>query len=205
MPTLGKTTTPTTPTFGWIQNFGSVAMPFTTSQSGLYDAVTFWVAGDGATVKIHGVIWDSSGNVLAFGPGVNTSGGSGSGVGATQWFTDTFSTPVFIASGTSIYIGWQTDTHSQCDWAFNGNDHSPNAVTVSSAFGSTGQSLSGHTTESPNGAVAVYTTYTQAGLWIAPGGTVVAPVAVWVNTGSGPVKAKGVWVNNGSGGVKQIW
>lgn len=197
MATLGKTTTPSTPTFGWVQNFGSVAMSFTTSQAGWYTSVSFWAAG--SSLKIHGVIWDASGNVLAFGPGVVTSGGTASGTGATQWWTDTFSGPVFIPGGVTVFVGWQTDTHTQYEWGYNGNDHSPNAVTLSSAYGSTGQSLAGYSTESPNGAVAAYATYTPAGIKVRRSGAwVLAPVYVRRSGAWVPVKVyvrrSGAWV-----------
>lgn len=205
MSTLGKTTTPTTGSFGYVENYGTVAMQFTTSQSGLYSSVSFCAAAYSGSLKIHGVIWDASGNVLAFGPGVTTSGGTVGGDGDQTWFTDSFSTPVFIAGGTTIYIGWQTDTHTQYVWAYNGNDHSPNAVWNNALYGTTGQGIGSNSVMSPNGAVAAYATYSQAGVWIEPSGTVKAPVAIWCNPAGTVVKAKGVWVSNGSGGVKQIW
>ena len=206
MPTLGKTTTPNTSQFGYIQNYGSVGMKFTTTESGLYQSVSFCAAAYSGTLKIHGVIWDqATGAVLAFGPGVTTSGGTVGGDGDQTWFTDTFATPLFLPAGSVIHIGWQTDTHTQYVWAYNGNDQSPAASWLTSAYGSTGQSFSGHVAMSPSGAVAAYATYAKAGVWIEPSGTVEAPVAIWCNPGSGPVRVVGIWVNNGAGGVKQIW
>jgi hypothetical protein len=166
MANIGKTTTPSTGSFGYVENYGSVGMQFTPTQSGLYSSVSFCAAAYSGSLKIHGVIWDASGNVLAFGPGVTTSGGTVGGDGDQTWYTDTFSSPVFIAANTTIFIGWQTDTHTQYVWAYNGNDHSPNAGWLTSAYGSTGQSFAGNTTMSPNGAVAAYATYTPASMYV---------------------------------------
>ena len=172
--TLGKTTTPTTGTHGYIFDgtHSQVFMPFTTTKDGLYKSVTFWAAG-ASTLKLHGAIWVSpSDDAVAFGPGVNTSGGAASGVGATQWYTDTFATPVFIAAGTTIFIGWQRDAASgTIYWAYNGSDHSPNAQWFT-GHGATGQNITGATFQSPAGAVAAYATYDLAGgLGLASGGS----------------------------------
>lgn len=161
MAVLGKNTTPSTPTFGFVST-GShmqVAMNFTTTQPGLYTSVSFWAAGS-STLTIHGVIWSSGGSVLAFGPGQSTSGGHASGTGASTWYTDTFSTPLYIASGTNIWIGWQANSAATVDFAFNGNDHSPDSK-WNTASGSTGQAFSaGSTSATYTGAVAAYATYT---------------------------------------------
>lgn len=185
MATLGKTTTPSAGPFGFVQNFGSVGMQFTPGGGGLYTAVSFCAAAYTGTLKIHGVIWDASGNVLAFGPGVTTSGGTTSGAGDTTWFTDTFTTPVFIPAGT-IFIGWQTDTHTQYVWAYNGNDHSPNAGWLNSAFGATGQSFAGNTAMSPAGAVAAYATYTPASAYVRRSGA-------WATAQSVSGRRTGAW------------
>ena len=203
MSTLGKTTTPTWPTFGYDQNTNQQVAILQTvpTGGGFFQSVSFWAAQDGSSHGvIHGVIWDSSGNVLAFGPGVNTTGGViGSGhVGSTQWWTDTFTTPIFIAGGTQIYIGWQPDgTGVNVDWAYNGNDNSPQAQ-AHSASGATGKSFAGHTTESPTGAVATYATYShiavrRGGAWVVP--TInTRRSSAWSAT-TPRVRRGGVWVS----------
>jgi hypothetical protein len=201
MGTLGKTTTPTWPTFGWIQQSQkAVAIAETVPSPGaVFTSVTFWASCDGGTADyIWGCIWDSSGNILRYGSGVLTTGGiTGSGhVGATQWYTDTLSSPLFVASGTSILIGWQpnSSTHTT-DWAYNGGDHSPNAV-WSTASGTPGNHT--FTTQSPNGAVAVYATYTPAGGYVSRSGIWTAGEADRRASGAfgaGPdyVRRSGVW------------
>ena len=177
MATLGKTATPNTGTHGF--NTGTakaIAMLFTMPVTGYITSVTFWAATiTPNTDNIWGVIWDSSGNVLAHGSGVPTSGGSASGVGATQFYTDTLMTPLLVTAGTQIYIGWQPNSSSHSvAWAYNGTDHSPNAEQNSASGTPTGASFAGHTTSTPNGAVAAYATYTPAqirrwhsGAWVA--------------------------------------
>lgn len=206
MSTLGNATTPTTPTYGWI-NSGThmqVADSYTVpAGGGLFSSISFWAAGSG-TLTIHGVIWDSSGTVLAFGPGVSTSGGAGSGVGATAWNTDTLSTPVFIAGGTTIYIGWQCNSAASTYWAYNGNITSP-STQWNTPSGSSGQSFSGHATQSPAGIVAAYATYTPGGIYVntgTPASPVWTPAELSVNTGTpaSPVwtPANGLYVNTGT-------
>ena len=201
MATIGKTTTPSTPTFGYIASGteSQVFMPFTTTEGGLYTSVTFWAAG-GSALVLHGVIWVSpSDNAIAFGPGVSTSGGSASGVGAVRWVTDTFASPVFIAANTTIFIGWQRDASSgTIYWAYNGNDHSPNAQWFT-GFGSTGQNITGATQQSPAGAVAAYATYTpvaanvrRSGAWTA-GETDERRSGVWTPSGENAARRSGVW------------
>jgi hypothetical protein len=156
------------------------------------------------------VIWDSSGNVLAFGPGQSTSGGTSSGVGATQWYTDTFASPVYIVGGTSVFIGWQADSAATIDYAYNGTDHSPDARWFTNS-GSSGQTFSGNTAQTPAGAVASYATYTPGGAYVntgTSGSPVWTPAGVFVNTGTSgsPVwtPANGVYVNTGTSG-SPVW
>lgn len=177
MATLGKTTTPTTGTHGFITNTAkAVAMLFTMPTTGFITSVTFWAATTTPnTDNIWGVIWDSSGNVLGHGSGVSTSGGTSSGVGATQWYTDTLTTPLLVAAGTQIFIGWQPNSSTNSvSWAYNGSDHSPDARWNGASGTPSGASFSGNTAQSPAGAVAAYATYTPAqmkrwhsGAWVA--------------------------------------
>lgn len=173
MATLGKTTSPSWPTFGWIDTTAfTVAELYTMpAPGGIFRSVTFWAASHGAgSQKIFGVIMDSSGNLLARGPGVFTSGGVAvdGNVGSSQWYTDTLQSPLFVAAGTQIYIGWCPNSSSVAvDWAYNGNDHSPNARWKNTGGGTpTGAFFSGHSQMSPAGAVAVYGTYDPAGGYV---------------------------------------
>lgn len=172
MSTLGKTATPNTGTHGWYTlTARQVAILQTVPSPGaIFTSVTFWAATTTPNSDyLWGVIWDSSGNVLGHGSGVLTSGGTSSGTGASSWVTDTLTAELFVAAGTTIYIGWQPNsaTHST-SWAYNGSDHSPNAEFHSaSGFPS---SFAGHSTMNngggSQGAIAAYATYTPAGGYV---------------------------------------
>lgn len=168
MGTLGNSTTPTWPTYGWIQQTQkAVAGLWTVPSPGIIiTSVTFWASCDGATSDyIWGAIWDSSGNILAHGSGVLTTGGiTGTGhVGATQFYTDTLTSPLFVAAGTNIYIGWQPNSASHTtDWAYNGG--SGPAAVWATASGTPGNVT--FSAQSPSGEVAAYCTYTPAGGYV---------------------------------------
>jgi hypothetical protein len=196
MPTLGKTATPNSGTHGYI--LGSqkqVGMLFTVpAGGGLFQSVSFWAATT-TSGYIWGVIWDSGGTVLVNGVGVNTSGGAQNGTGPGgdgQFHTDTFTTPKYIAGGTSIYIGWQNNDATNTYWAYNGGDHSPNAEWRGGVTGSPA-SFSGHSAESPSGAVAAYATYILAGGNVYRSG-VWTPTEVDVRRSGANNAAAGVWV-----------
>jgi hypothetical protein len=177
---LGKDVTPNTGTHGWYTLTGrQVAILQTVPSPGaILHSVFFWAATTSPNSDyLWGVIWDSSGNVLAHGSGVLTSGGQSSNVGATQWYEDILTDDYFVTAGTQIYIGWQpnSSTHST-SWAYNGNDHSPNAHFhsasgfPSSFAGNTEMNVSGGS----KGAVATYATYTPAGGYVSRSGLWVA-------------------------------
>lgn|SRR5678815_305248 len=205
MATLGKSTTPTSGTHGWINDSQKqVAMLFTVPSGGaLFTSVSFWAA-TATSGYIWGVIWDSSGAVLRYGSGVNTSGGASHNPGPGgdgQFHTDTLSSPLFVAGGQQIYIGWQNNDTTSTFWAYNGNDHSPNAewrggVTASPT------SFAGHSQESPAGAVAAYATYTpgggkvrRSGVWQPLTTVKVRRSGGWVDVTSRKVRRSGAWVD----------
>ena len=190
MATLGNSTTPT---FGFDQ-FTSTAnqaaqlytMP---AGGGLITDVTFYGSGNGASSNTaYGCIWDSGGTLLAQGAGVATTGGSGAG-GGQAWHTDTLTSPLFVAGGTSIYIGWQRSTATTFDWSFAGDG----ATSVAYRTAGNTPSNFGTTVTVQNGSIGAYATYTPGGGKVNTG-TAVSPV--WtpvtgkVNTGT---SASPVW------------
>ena len=165
MATLGKTATPNSSTHGWIADNGkSVGMRFTMpAGGGIVTSVSIWAAGNGSNVVgLRGAIWDATSNaLLASGNSVSTSGGSSSSPGGDgAWHTSPFigGAQVFIAGGTDIFIGWVPTNSLLTDWAYNGGDHSPDAVWKT--MSGTPAGISGYSTESPAGAVACFMTYT---------------------------------------------
>lgn len=201
MATLGNSTTPT---FGFDQftsTANQAAQWYTVPSAIVISSVSFYGSGNGASSNTaYGCIWSNTGVLLAQGSGVSTSGGSGSG-GGQAWHTDTLTSPLYVAAGTQIYIGWQRSTATTFDWSF-ANDNATNvgyhtAGNTPSNFGA-GASVQ-------NGSIGAYATYSPAGVWIEPAGVVKAPVAVWCNPGSGPAHVVAIYVSNGAGGVKRIW
>lgn len=201
MATLGNTSTPS---FGWNQ-FSSTANQAAESYTvptggGVFSSVSFYGSGDGASSNTaYGCIWSSGGTLLAQGSGVNTTGGSGSG-GGQAWHTDTLTSPLFIAGGTVIYIGWQRSTATTFDWSF--------ASTGSAAYhtaGNTPSNFGTSTTAPTNGTIGAYATYTPGGGYVntgPPAAPVWTAAEVLVNTGTpaAPVwtPATGTAVNTGT-------
>jgi len=210
MATLGNSTTPT---------FGFDAFNSTANQAGelytvpagggTFTSVSFYGSGDGATtVKAYGCLWDSSGNLLAAGSGINTSGGSQT-AGGQAWHTDTLTSPVSIAGGTQIFIGWWRQASTGTfDWSFAGDGSTAVHYHTDSltAPGHTGTSVTVQ-----NGSIGAYATYTPGGEAYINTGTSAAPVwtagVVQVNTGT---SAAPVWtvaeadVNTGTS-VAPVW
>lgn len=199
MATLGNTTTPT---YGWdsyLSTANQAAEAYTVpAGGGIFSSVSFYASGDGGTANVaYGCIWDSSGNLLAHGSGVSTSGGSGA-AGAQAWHTDTLTAPLTVAGGTTIYIGWQRSTASTFDWSF-ANDGAAvsyhTAGNTPSNFG-TGVSVQ-------NGSIGAYGTYTvntgqkvyvrRSGSWIQVGTVRVRRSGAWV-TATAKVRRSGAWV-----------
>jgi hypothetical protein len=199
MATLGKTATPNGITHGWIQsNSIQSAMLFTMpAGGGLITAVSFWAATKTPNSDfIWGVVWDSSGNVLANGSGVLTSGGQAANPGGSGvFYTDTFATPLWVAGGTQLYIGFQTNSSVVMTWAYNGGDHSPDAQWRTGVTGSP-TTFSGHSAESPAGAIAAYATYTPGSVFGDDGGAFQGGVLVFADDGAGWQQCE-IWIDDG--------
>lgn len=198
---LGKDVAPNGSTHGWIQNnsIQSAILMTVPVGGGVFSSVSFWAATKTPNSDyIWGVIWDAStGNVLAQGAGVLTSGGQAANPGGSGvFYTDTFASPVFIAGGTTIYIGFQTNSSVTITWAYNGGDHSPDAQWRTGVTGSPA-SFSGHSTESPAGAIAAYATYTPGSVFGDDGATFQGGVLVYGDDGATWQQVE-VWLDDGS-------
>lgn len=176
----------TTPTFGYDQFMATAnqaaqlyTMP---AGGGLITDVTFYGSGNGASSNTaYGCIWDSSGNLLAQGSGVVTTGGA-TGGGNQAWHTDTLTTPLFVAGGISIYIGWQRSTATTFDWSW-AND---GAAVAYRTAGNTPSNF-GTTVTVQNGSIGAYATYTPGGGKLntgTSGSPVWTPTTGKVNTGT---------------------
>ena len=200
MATLGNSTTPTYGYNSYQSTANQVAEAYTMpSPGGIISSVSFYGSGDGATANTaYGCVWSSGGTLLAHGSGVSTSGGSAS-AGGQAWHTDTLTTPLFVAGGTTIYIGWERSTGSYFDWSFASSGASVcyTAASTPASFGSTasGPGL---------GTIGAYATYTPAGIQVNTG-TPASPVwttgLAYINTGTAasPVWTQAsVYVNTGT-------
>lgn len=199
MTNLGNSTTPT---FGFDQytsTANQAAQLYTTPSAIIITSVSFYGSGNGASSNTaYGCVWDASGNLLGHGSGVSTTGGAGSG-GGQAWHTDTLTAPLYVAAGTQLYIGWQRSTATTFDWSWAGDA----AAVAYHTAGSTPSNF-GSSATVQNGSIGAYATYSPAGVWIAPSGTVEPPIAVWCNPGSGPAKVQAIYVNK-AGVVTRIW
>lgn len=196
MATLGNTTTPTYGYDAYTSTANQAAQPYTMpTGGGLISSVSFYGAGDGSSHNTaYGCVWDSAGNLLARGAGVSTTGGS-QHQGSQSWNTDTLTTPLYVAGGTSLFLGWQRSTATTFDWSW-AND---SAAVAYRTAGSTPSNL-GTAVSVQAGSIGAYATYTpnklrirRSGVWvefilkIRRGGVWKLPNAVYV-------RRSGAWV-----------
>lgn len=186
MATLGNSTHPT---FGWDayqSSANQAAQKYTMpTGGGTITSVTFYGSGDGSSHNIgYGCIWDSSGNLLAQGSGVSTTGG-GQSAGGQTWHTDTLTTPLVVTAGTQIYIGWQRSTSTLFDWSWAGD-----SATV--AYHTSGNSPAnfGSSASVQNGSIGAYATYTAGS---SGSGLKRRRSGAWV-TVSWKIRRSGAWV-----------
>ena len=120
--------------------------------NGYVTQIAFYAGGYyGSNVLAAGMIWDGSGNVLAGSAGITLPAGS-LGVGSQAWNYAGISN-FYIASGTTIRIGWWRDASKGAVWSVGGGGSSYYG-TVQSAPGSFG---SGTSMSNQIGAYLVYT------------------------------------------------
>lgn len=93
-----------------------VAFLGTMPQDGYITAVDFYAGGLGGSVPGVGCVWNGSGTLLYTGGGVTIPSGS-EGVGTQSWNADSGGTPVFVAGGTPIYIGWWRKPSDSVVWS----------------------------------------------------------------------------------------
>ncbi len=174
MSTVGNTATPNGSSYGEVgspagqQVAGLFTMP---SPGGLISSISAYAGSDGGTSGWV-CIWNGSDVLLGSKAVTLTNGGA-------TWVTGTLSTPVFVASGASLYIGWQSANGYYFAW-------DGTAGTTYTGYNAT---MPGNLANGGNGSylISAYATYTPAGANVWTGSAWTAcPVSVWNGT---------AWVN----------
>ncbi len=177
----------TTPTYGYIeaaptgaQAAGAATMP---SPGGIVTSVSCYcgVFSGQAAASGYLCMWSSSGSLLASGAATIPA--------SPAWVTATLSTATYVASGVSVFLGWQTPGISGYYAEFN----SVSGATMDLGSNSTIPGALANITQHTNDQLGAYATYTPGGaqVW---NGTAWQSVATYVWNGT-------QWVSV----VPQVW
>ncbi len=205
MSTVGNTATPGNAWHYVVSNNYQAASSFTMpTPGGLVTELYGFFAAESASGTGYVAMWNSSGSVLAS-ASVGTVAVGTNTVGGQAWHSATLSTAVFVASGSTIYLGFWMPSASGLLWTdeasggtgdyYIGGSSGPTALSGGSADGN---------------AVAAYAVYTPAEAWVNTG-TPSAPAwtagAVYVNTGtaSAPVWTPAEIVVNTGTASAPVW
>lgn len=123
-------------------------------------------------------LWNSSGTLLAS-ASVGTVPTAGASIGGQAWHQATLSSPVYVASGATIYIGFSLPQSAGAVWTWEnagGNVYYANS-------GSPG-SLSTSATYSTTGPLGAYGDYTAGSIYASDGTTEQAGVLIYASNGS---------------------
>ena len=193
MATVGYTTTPTYGYFSEGSGIGNqVGCAFTMPSGGLITAISCYAATYANSETPNLCIWDSSGNLLA-----SVAASSTISAGAPAWVSGTLATPLFVANGSTIYIGWSC---AVADGFYAEYDNTSNTIhwgEQTSPPGTLGSTVA-------TGSLGAYATYTPSQAYVntgTPSSPVWTPAAVVVNTGtpSSPAwSAAAIYVNTGT-------
>lgn len=105
--------------FSGLNNLNQVATSLQTMPAtGTIYSVSAFFGGDGASVTARLVIWSSAGAVLAQSASFTAPSGSRSS-GGQALQTQPLSTPLYLASGTQVFIGFWRDPAHGAVWSFN--------------------------------------------------------------------------------------
>lgn len=182
--------------FSGLNNLNQVAtslqsMPAT----GTIYSVSAFFGGDGASVNARMVVWDSSGNILAQSATFSAPSGSRS-TGGQSLQTQNLATPLYLASGTQVYIGFWRDPGGGAVWSFNTASGTWDENTNTSGSPGAFTSLTSNT-----GQLEAFATYVSEAINVKVGGVMV-PKRLLTKVGGTEV-AKPVYVRVG-GVWKQV-
>lgn len=86
--------------------------------TGTIYSVSCFFGGDGSAVNARLVIWDSSGNILAQTATFSAPSGSRSS-GGQSLQTQNLTSPLFLSSGSQVFLGFWRDPAGGAVWSFN--------------------------------------------------------------------------------------
>lgn len=191
----------TTPTHNWFEQGvntppNQVATSYTMPAGGGTVTQLFayygLVAGGGATA--FNCMWNSSGTLLSFWSGAVALGSASAG--GQAWNGGNTNAPVFVAGGTTIWLGFAVQ---QANGFFTSDESSGSSSWDTVAPGSAPGSFTS-TSSTGHNAIGSYAVYTPGEMWIWNGSAWVGnTVQVW--NGSAWASPTGIFVWNGSAWV----
>ena len=176
--------------FSGLSTFNEIAAAATMPADGDISSISCFVGGDGGSVTARFCIWRSSDGVLLAQTGSFTLASGSRSSGGQSWVTQSLGTPLHVANGTGLYIGWWRDPAGGAVWSL---------LTPGSFSKKTDTSGSPGTFSSPtsdaSGQLGAYATYTATVRKLKVAGA--DPTAVKVNgtpVTAVKVSSGGVWV-----------
>lgn len=199
MATVGNTNTPGAGGNFFFQGVNTppnqVATLFTMPSPGglITDLNAYFSTEANGTATCWLMLWDGAGNILAD-PAVSVAQGSNS-LGGQAWHSASI-TPVYVAAGASIFIGFSVPQHNGFVTSTESSGSSLWNTTASPPAGFTGNSSTGF---HAIGAYADFTPLTarvrRSGVWVATGSVFVRRSGVWTQATRLRVRRSGVWVD----------
>lgn len=163
--------------FSGLNTFTEVSVAATMPADGTISSVSCFVGGDGGSVNAQFAIWRQSDGALLASTSTFSLGSGSRSSGGQSWVTQSLSSPLFVANGTGIYIGWYRDPSGGAVWSM----LTAGSFLKRTETGSLG-SFTSPTTDS-GGQLGAYATYTTGpppvrNLKVAPAGSWVDPGAI---------------------------
>lgn len=156
MSTLGNTSKPsTTQEWSGANTNNQVAMDLTFPAGGPWKVtkIGMWVNGKDMASTFRGVLWSSTRNSILGTTASFNANNEPFGVGNSDLFEKSFTTPPVVAGGTKVYAGWHCDPDEPRQWGRRSGDHYDDSETSESP-----QPMSGEALDS-GGAIGVYLVY----------------------------------------------
>jgi len=182
--------------FSGLNNLNQVGTSLQTMPAtGTIYSVSAFFGGDGSAVNAQMVIWSSAGSILAQSATFSAPSGSRSS-GGQSLLTQNLATPLYLASGTQVFIGFWRAPSGGAVWSFNTGSGTWNEDTNTSGSPGAFTGLSSNT-----GQLQAFATYVPEAVNAKVGGSM-TPKRLFT-TVSGVQTAKPVYARVG-GAWKQV-